>query len=141
MSDEEKQRDKDRTKKHQQENRKYWRELNKRSYLKKVGGVITRILDRTPEEKRLRALEKSLLRVTRAKQARVSWDLELTELVTKEAHSLRRLRNKNTNIDWHVDHIIPLKGKDVCGFHVWNNLAVIPKVENLRKGNKNSIHD
>lgn len=83
-------------------------------------------------------MKKALIRTARAKQAR-RYD-ELTLFVTSEAHDLRKLRNELTNTEWHVDHIIPLKGKDVCGLHVWNNLAVIPKIENLRKGAKNSIH-
>lgn len=65
----------------------------------------------------------------------VSWDVEFSLFVTEEAHSLRNLRNKTTGIFWHVDHIIPLKGKNVSGLHVWNNLQVIPAIENLRKNN------
>lgn len=81
------------------------------------------------------ALDKEL-RYTRAKNARVKWDSDLTELVMTEAIDLRKLRERHTGIRWHIDHIIPLKGKTVCGLHVWNNLRVIPASVNIAKKNK-----
>jgi DNA-dependent RNA polymerase auxiliary subunit epsilon len=131
------------TKIHQENNREKWREYNRNSYLNKIGGYLSRrsYLEMTDELRKEWYRDKAIKRATRAKRARVIWEREFTEFSYMEAHELRKVRNIVTGIEWHVDHIIPLKGEFVCGLHTWNNFAVIPKVDNLRKGNKHSIYE
>lgn len=63
------------------------------------------------------------------------WFGELDRLVLKEAQHLAVLRQRATGFAWHVDHVVPLRGKSVCGLHTWNNFAVIPAAVNLAKRN------
>lgn len=110
-------------------------EQNARSYARRR--------ERALEEMRQYAKQNPEIFISRnaARRARnalafAGWDRELTDLVVAEAGNLRHLRKDCTGIDWHVDHIIPLRGKNVSGLHVYNNIAVIPAIMNRAKKNK-----
>jgi len=56
--------------------------------------------------------------------------------IIKEIYAQCSRLSKETGIDCHVDHLIPLQSKLVCGLHVENNLQIITGSSNSKKCNK-----
>lgn len=78
-----------------------------------------------PESKRLKCAAQNKRRATKL-NATPSWaDLKAIQEFYKGCPQ-----------GYHVDHIIPLQGKNVCGLHVLDNLQYLTAEENLKKGNK-----
>lgn len=70
------------------------------------------------------------------KQQRVpKWLTDFDILHMECLYQVAAMRTKESGYSWHVDHIIPLNGKNVSGLHCPSNLRVIPATENLRKYN------
>ena len=63
-------------------------------------------------------------------------------LTVDDYHAIRTLYEtaaaltKSTGIKHHVDHIIPLQGRTVSGFHCPTNLQILTQSENCSKHNK-----
>lgn len=80
---------------------------------------------------------KFVARVARRRSAKIQatplWaDFDAIEKIYAEA---RRLSDE-TGVPHEVDHIYPLRGKNVCGLHVHTNLRIVTRRINRSKGNK-----
>lgn len=74
-------------------------------------------------------------RVSKSRRTPVWADLAKIEQVYEEAKVMTAM----TGELWHVDHVIPLRGKLVSGLHVHTNLQLLLSQDNFRKRNKFEI--
>lgn len=66
-------------------------------------------------------------------QAVPSW---IDSDAVREFYRTAKQMSEKTGESWHVDHIVPLRSRLVCGLHVQQNLRVIHWRENLSKSNR-----
>lgn len=94
-----------------------------------INGVIWRKLN--PHK----VTSKNARRRASKKLATPNWLTEDHKAEIEKFYILARDCQTITGEPYHVDHIVPLKGKDVCGLHVPWNLQVLPADVNLSKSN------
>lgn len=75
-------------------------------------------------------------RIAACKQATPNWLSKEDKAAIQYIYAWCHYATQSTGVKHHVDHIHPLKGKNVCGLHVPWNLTVLTAHENSRKSNK-----
>ena len=68
-------------------------------------------------------------------QATPKWLTEEQNKAIQEVYTHARECEMLTGDEYHVDHIVPLQGENICGLHVPWNLQVLPSDLNLSKSN------
>jgi len=83
----------------------------------------------------------SSMRRARMLLASPPWLSDKDKRDIREKYNLAKRKERQDSVKYHVDHIIPLMGRGVCGLHVPWNLQVIPATDNVKKSNLYSDWD
>lgn len=119
----------------------------RRYYEKNREAVIARAAARPAKEKRRNRAEykdrnldvvraDTSIRKRRHREATPKWLTKQERMQMRDLYVQARRMTKITGERYVVDHIVPLRGEEVCGLHVPWNLRVITQNENLKKSNK-----
>lgn len=99
----------------------------------KVKARVKRWAAANPERVRINALASANRRRARKLKATPQW---ADHGRIKGVYAKRQRLQVLVGIAFHVDHIVPLQGRNVCGLHVPENLRVVPAKVNRVKGNR-----
>ena len=115
----------------QVEQRKRWRQANKGRHK----DMTDSWRNQNPEKYADSNYRRSVVRNRRLRNANIYSDRQeirdAIESIYKEARKIKQ----STGCDVHVDHIIPLAAKDICGLHVPWNLQISSAEYNCNKQN------
>jgi len=108
---------------------KYEKSLKRRKY--------RRNWENRPDVKKRRSEFKKSKRYKEYKKSYYGTKYKRLKRATPQWANIEKIKKiySMTKKGYHVDHIIPLKNKNVCGLHVENNLRIISKKVNLMKNN------
>jgi len=98
--------------------------------------TVSARLARWRKENPGRVLEHCAFRRAARRNATPPWLTDEDRAAIAAIYAEARRISQETGIPHHVDHIVPLRGRNICGLHVPGNLQVIPANDNLSKWNK-----
>jgi hypothetical protein len=73
------------------------------------------------------------------KQRTPAWLTSFDKLKMKCLYQMAAMYSRVNGEQYHVDHMIPLQGKNASGLHVPSNLQILRGVENIGKKNKYEV--
>lgn len=122
--------------------KKAWKQANPDKHNKSNQLYYARNKERvTTKQKEWKAANKAVVSSLRASyrasksKATPSWLTQYHKDIIVAQYAIAQRLEELTSEPWHVDHIVPLKGKTVCGLHVPWNLRAIKASDNLAKSN------
>ena len=118
-----------------QNNRDFLNEKSRQNYINNIEKRKISSLKYKLNNKFRRTYDKAIRRSAQLQRTPIwltKFDYDYIKHIYIQAKELEKL----DGIKRHVDHIIPLQGKTVSGFHMPQNLQILTAKENTTKGNK-----
>jgi 5-methylcytosine-specific restriction endonuclease McrA len=88
------------------------------------------------ENNKLQVRADTKARRRKHREATPKWLSRRQKTEIRQLYQIAITMTQTTGEQYVVDHIVPLRGEEVCGLHVPWNLRVITQDENLKKSNK-----
>lgn len=107
------------------------KQYDKKRYIKLKDKILIKCNEYRKRNPWLDIFKSNKRRAAKLKATPAWADLDKIAIVYQKAKWLESV----TGLKYHVDHVIPLQGKNVCGLHIWENLQILEASINLQKHN------